>query len=102
MYRVKTNLNVNGEGWGLKFKNGVAYTERDDLARRLKSLGYEVEAVAAPKYAPNHSDAELVSMPEQVQAENEAPKEKVVFCGICGRPFGSQAALTRHTNKMHS
>lgn len=43
MYKVKTAMDINGVGWGLDFNHGVAFTDREDLARRLKSLGYEVE-----------------------------------------------------------
>lgn len=46
LYRVKSNLDINGRFWGLDFEHGEAVTNRDDLARRLKSLGYEVVEVA--------------------------------------------------------
>lgn len=92
-YKVKASMPVNGPGWGLDFKQGIAFTERDDLARRLRSLGYEVEEVGA-------AAAKIADTPiESATAEKEA--DKPFFCTVCGRPFGNQASLTKHINKMH-
>lgn len=95
MYKVKANLPVNGLGWGLDFKQGVAFTEREDLARRLRSLGYVVEEVGAKA-----AEMKATGPSEPIPAEKEA--EKPFFCAVCGRPFGNQASLTKHINKMHS
>ncbi len=82
---------VNGPGWGLDFKDGVAFTEREDLARRLRSLGYKVEDLSTTN-----------TQPEVPAMANESEAEKPFFCAVCGRPFGNQASLTKHINKMHS
>ncbi|HWQ98921.1 MAG TPA: hypothetical protein VN538_12635 [Clostridia bacterium] len=134
MYKVKTVIDVNGIGWGLDFKHGVAFTDREDLARRLKSLGYEVEDMTQKPVKPSTSaraseapDAppEAPTVPtvpiESGTASNEAPGDsdkegasasgapganaaaatEKLKCPICGKECGSQAVLTRHTNKEH-
>ena len=42
MYKVQSNLKINGLHWGLSFRDGVAYTDDIDLARKLKGKGYLV------------------------------------------------------------
>lgn len=74
MYKIKTSLDINGGGWGLKFEHGVAFTDREDLARRLKSLGYEVEEIKeniAPVDAEPEAPATEPALPED--APSEAP-----------------------------
>lgn len=95
VYKVKASMPVNGPGWGLDFKQGVAFTEREDLARRLRSLGYEVEEVGAATVEEN---AGASVNPAPVEKEADKP----FFCAICGRPFGNQASLTKHINKTHA
>lgn len=118
MYKIKTNLDVNGIGWGLDFKHGVAFTDREDLARRLKSLGYEVEdmtqkpvkvsapaqaAAIEPSTASNEASdtAPEESAPAQAAAATAEGGAEKLKCPICGKECGSQAVLTRHTNKEH-
>jgi len=105
MYKIKTNLDVNGRGWGLDFEHGVAYTERDDLARRLKSLGYEVEKQEQKAELPAVIETVNTNPPESTDAETTDPVKNDVgkfICSICGKECGSQAVLTRHMNKEHA
>lgn len=115
MYKVSTNLDVNGRGWGLDFKHGVAYTERDDLARRLKSLGYTVEEEVPAKpetpEAPvevsdkgDQPDATITA--ERTETATEQPEVQTtddgkLACPVCGKLCGNKAALTKHMNKEH-
>lgn len=107
MYRIKSNLDVNGRNWGIDFVHGEAFTEREDLARRLKSLGYLVEEVPqtpakapeVPTVVPEIPAVETPPAPEVPEAPpTEAGK---LTCPICGKACGSQAVLTRHMNKDH-
>lgn len=103
MFKVKTTMDINGIGWGLKFEHGVAYTEREDLARRLRALGYEVEDMAKakakqPATTPTTPEAPPEQLPDD--ANTSAAQEKLK-CLICGKECGSQAVLTRHMNKEH-
>lgn len=92
MFRIKSNLDVNGTHWGLEFRHGEATTERDDLARRLRALGYQVEELDKPaKAAADDAKADAAA------AEDEAP----IVCPVCGKEIGSKGALTRHMNKEH-
>ena len=122
MYRIKSNLDFTGKGWGLAFEHGEAFTERDDLAQRLRSLGYEVTPVApveqstppaAPEPAPapeSEPEATVTTPVEQSSesgpgkdepAQEPEPEGGKIACPICGKLCGSQAVLTRHTNKEH-
>lgn len=91
MFRIKSNLDVNGTHWGLEFHHGEATTERDDLARRLRALGYQVEVLDKPtKVAADELDADPA-----------ADSEDAISCPVCGKEIGSKGALTRHMNKEH-
>jgi len=92
MFRIKSNLDVNGTHWGLEFRHGEATTERDDLARRLRTLGYQVEELPKPAATKLADDAD---------AEPAGDAEDVIACPICGKEIGSKGALTRHMNKEH-
>jgi len=85
MYRIKTDRDVSGHSWGLDFTHGEATTEREDLARRLRSLGYRVEEIASPS-------------PAGVAALDD---EDDLFCPVCNKALGSKSALTRHMRKEH-
>jgi len=98
-YSVKSNRDVTGNFWGLDFKHGEASTERDDLARRLRSLGYQVEEVkASSTEATADAPAEAAQEPEAEAAEDG---EGAFICPVCGKKYGSKGALTRHMNKEH-
>jgi len=121
MFRIKSNLDVNGRFWGLDFEHGEAFTERDDLARRLKSLGYAVEeTVSAVANAVSGEQAPTAKEPAATtdapaEAAREEPAEKgetpapavettadgKLVCPVCGKLCGSKAVLTRHMNKEH-
>ena len=121
MYRIKSNLDVNGRFWGLDFKHGEAFTERDDLARRLKSLGYAVEETVSTvantvsvEEAPTAKEP-AATMDAPAETTQEAPAQKgetpesavettadgKLVCPVCGKLCGSKAVLTRHMNKEH-
>ena len=114
MFKIKTSLDINGVGWGLRFEHGVAFTEREDLARRLKSLGYEVVDLGkAPAKQPAATTLAPEASQEQPTSDSNAPEAPAdnsitdaapekLKCPICGKECGSQAVLTRHTNKEHS
>ena len=91
MFRIKSNLDVNGTHWGLEFRHGEATTERDDLACRLRSLGYQVEELDKPAKAAA----------DDAKADPAADSEDAISCPVCGKELGSKGALTRHTNKEH-
>ena len=92
VYRIKSNLDVNGTHWGLEFHHGEATTERDDLARRLRSLGYRVEELKNP----------AIDKPaDELDADPATDSEDVISCPVCGKEIGSKGALTRHMNKEH-
>lgn len=91
MYRVKSNLEVNGTHWGLVFLHGEAFTERGDLARRLRALGYQVEEVNKPAESAENADTDA-----------DVDGESVITCLVCGKEFSSKGALTRHMNKEHA
>ena len=75
MYKIKTSLDINGGGWGLQFEHGVAFTDREDLARRLKSLGYEVEEVKEA-VTPMIKEPEAPAAEPAVSAVPEAAAEE--------------------------
>lgn len=91
MYHIKSNLDVNGIHWGLEFRHGEATTEREDLARRLRSLGYQVEDLDEPATAST----------DNTGANEAGDSETPPACPICGKEIGSKGALTRHMNKEH-
>jgi len=95
MFRVKSNLEVNGTHWGLVFLHGEAFTERGDLARRLRSLGYQVEELTKPTAAAPANKADTEAADDTVDGEG------AIVCPICGKEIGSKGALTRHLNKEH-
>jgi hypothetical protein len=95
MFRVKSNLEVNGTHWGLVFLHGEAFTERVDLARRLRSLGYQVEELAKPTATAPANKADPAA------ADDTGDGEDVIACPVCGKEIGSKGALTRHMNKEH-
>lgn len=121
MFRIKSNLDVNGRFWGLDFEHGEAFTERDDLARRLKSLGYAVEetvsavanAVSVEEAATAKEPAATADVPTETVQETPAPEGETpepavettadgkLVCPVCGKLCGSKAVLTRHMNKEH-
>lgn len=85
-YIVKSNFPVSGRHWGLDFQNGIAVTERDDLAAKLKRRGYDV--TPAEK---GHSD------PDAGKGDGDAS----FVCEVCGKAYRSAAALKKHM-KAHS
>lgn len=96
LYRVKSNLDINGRFWGLDFEHGEAVTNRDDLARRLKSLGYTVEVATSAMAEATQTPAD-----EAIQPEAQATDDGKPVCPVCGKICGSKAVLTRHMNKEH-
>ena len=88
MFRIKSNLDVNGRFWGLDFEHGEAFTERDDLARRLKSLGYAVEeTVSAVANAVSGEQAPTAKEPAATtdapaEAAREEPVEPAPYAGL--------------------
>ncbi len=76
----------------MEFRHGEATTERDDLARRLRSLGYQVEELKKSAIDKPADDA---------KADAAADSEDAISCPICGKEIGSKGALTRHMNKEH-
>lgn len=51
-FTIKAPVTFTGSGWGLAFVEGVAQTDDEYLARKLRGKGYEVtEKAPAPKRA---------------------------------------------------
>lgn len=100
-YQIKSNLNISGSHWGLLFRDGVAVTEKRDLAERLKERGYEVLELVADgvplEVAPQGKAVDAASEPVTVEAEPEK-----FTCTKCGKQYMSASALKRHFDKCEA
>ena len=102
-YQIKSNLPVSGSHWGLIFRDGVAVTEDQRLAGRLKERGYEVLELV--------TDAVPMEVAAQGEAVNAAPEPEPVTvevepekftCTKCGKQYMSASALKRHFDKCEA
>ena len=80
MYKVQSNLKINGLHWGLSFRDGVAYTDDIDLARKLKGKGYLVTKekdsnVKKTGSAPNRRKKEKAPVVGDGEEENDEEEE---------------------------
>lgn len=93
-YQIKSNLPVSGSHWGLLFRDGVAVTERRDLADKLKERGYEVSEILEAGTADN-----IVETVDNAAVELE---QEIFTCPKCSKQYKSASALKRHFDKCEA
>lgn len=93
-YQIKSNLPVSGSHWGLLFRDGVAVTERRDLADKLKERGYEVSEIQEAGTADN-----IVKTVDNAAVE---PEQEIFTCPKCAKEYKSASALKRHFEKCEA
>ena len=93
-YQIKSNLPVSGLHWGLLFRDGVAVTERRDLADKLKERGYEVSEILEAGTVDN-----IVETVDNAAVE---PEQEVFTCPKCAKEYKSASALKRHFDKCEA
>lgn len=99
-YQIKSNLPVSGSHWGLLFRDGVAVTEKRDLADKLKERGYEVlEIVNETVSLDAPAKSEAVDAVEAVTVE---PEQEIFTCPKCSKQYKSASALKRHFDKCEA
>ena len=105
-YQIKSNLPVSGLHWGLLFRDGVAVTEKRDLADKLKERGYEVLEIVnetASLDAPAKSEAvtaEEVAEPMQEPVDIEPePEPATLTCPKCGKEYKNETSFNKHVAK---
>lgn len=72
-FTIKAPVTFTGTGWGLAFVEGVAHTDDESLARKLKQKGYTVTEAAAAEY----------------------------ICPVCQKAYKSEKGLKDHLAKEH-
>ena len=93
-YQIKSNLPVSGLHWGLLFRDGVAVTERRDLADKLKERGYEVSEIQEAGTVDN-----IVKTVDNAAVE---PEQEIFTCPKCAKEYKSASALKRHFEKCEA
>lgn len=93
-YQIKSNLPVSGSHWGLLFRDGVAVTERRDLADKLKERGYEVSEIQEARTVDN-----IVKTVDNAAIE---PEQEIFTCPKCSKQYKSASALKRHFDKCEA
>jgi len=90
MYKITLPMNLDGYRYGLKFFKGVAETDNEILAIRLKNRGLSVEILEIPEEDPNE-DSEDLEIPEEyvhlfkltrAQLRNYAQDTDIAFQGL--------------------
>lgn len=72
-FTIKAPVTFTGAGWGLAFVEGVAHTDNEYLARKLKDKGYTVTEESAA----------------------------ALTCPVCGKAYKSEKGLKDHLAKEH-
>ena len=99
-YQIKSNLPVSGSHWGLLFRDGVAVTEKRDLAERLKERGYEVsEAVDDVVSVAAAAEDKTVDAVEAVAVDVEQEK---FICPKCGKEYKNETSFKKHVEKCEA
>ena len=93
-YQIKSNLPVSGLHWGLLFRDGVAVTEKRDLADKLKERGYEVSEIPEAGTVDN-----IVEIVDDAAVE---PEQEIFTCPKCAKEYKSASALKRHFDKCEA
>lgn len=93
-YQIKSNLPVSGSHWGLLFRDGVAITEKRDLADKLKERGYEVSEIQEAGTVDN--------IVETVDDAIIEPEQEIFTCPKCSKQYKSASALKRHFEKCEA
>lgn len=93
-YQIKSNLPVSGSHWGLLFRDGVAVTEKRDLADKLKERGYEVSEILEAGTVDN-----IVETVDNAAVE---PEQEIFTCPKCSKQYKSASALKRHFDKCEA
>ena len=93
-YQIKSNLPVSGLHWGLLFRDGVAVTEKRDLADKLKERGYEVSEILEAGTVDN-----IVETVDNAAVE---PEQEIFTCSKCSKQYKSASALKRHFDKCEA
>ena len=93
-YQIKSNLPVSGSHWGLLFRDGVAVTEKRDLADKLKERGYEVSEIQEAGTVDN-----IVKTVDNAAVE---PEQEIFTCPKCAKEYKSASALKRHFDKCEA
>ena len=93
-YQIKSNLPVSGLHWGLLFRDGVAVTEKRDLADKLKERGYEVSEIQEAGTVDN-----IVKTVDNTAVE---PEQEIFTCPKCSKQYKSASALKRHFDKCEA
>ena len=93
-YQIKSNLPVSGLHWGLLFRDGVAVTEKRDLADKLKERGYEVSEIQEAGTVDN--------IVETVNNAAVEPEQEIFTCPKCAKEYKSASALKRHFDKCEA
>lgn len=94
IYQIKSNLPVSGSHWGLLFRDGVAVTEKRDLADKLKERGYEVSEILEAETVDN-----IVKTVDNAVVE---PEQEIFTCPKCAKEYKSASALKRHFDKCEA
>jgi len=93
-YQIKSNLPVSGSHWGLLFRDGVAVTDKRDLADKLKERGYEVSEIQEAGTVDN-----IVKTVDNAAVE---PEQEIFTCPKCAKQYKSASALKRHFDKCEA
>lgn len=75
MYRITLKINFDGARYGMMFLKGVATTDNEKIAQRMRDKGFIVEKMIEPDKQSDLSDIKPAGRPKKKQ---ETKKESLI------------------------
>jgi hypothetical protein len=112
-FKICAPTPLTGEAWGLAFVRGIATTDREDIANKLKRRGYTVALHDVDRAAEDTNDqtadVEKMTLPQlkafavarDIDLQGEGKKDtilRIIKASMLSSPLGSEAPSAAEGN----